>query len=1050
MHKLRIKVLALVLALSGIVTATACRQPLKDDSSEVSTTDNTQVETQSDPPTTITTSVDEHEETDTGEFLVGPYLIGPKSDSMTICWESKSARAANVNFQAKGEEQSEFEINAENGPEFEGVPLNMFYLTLDDLTAETEYEYSVDLGDDNVRSGKFKTLPEDPKSLRVAVISDTHKFETRNYFNDFVLREDPDFILHTGDLVEGTGASKEQFDFWFSPEYEFLRNYPVIYALGNHDFGPYFDAYVTKIQGQTYRSDIETGDGSAVGFRCGPIYLNVMDSNLWALFELNEESSGQPASEETHAKVVNALEWLKEDLEHSEAKTAPFRILGLHHPYTDSYTHKYIPEVVEQGGVNLLLSGHDHNYQRFVSVDPDVGARTVYLTQGDGRIGDNKIDYGEPNERLDENWPEKVAAGKADYLMLEANSEELTVTSYGLTDDEESIVETFTLAAEEHKVTIDEVKVSDEAILAGGSLPIEFTATNAGDGLASVTLDLYDNDELVQINLFGDRGKERVIVLNPGESIELATSLEIADAGDHQLKIHEVEQMVEVQDREPTAVFDDLRIFQGTKEKQDIFADHIVAEVKIKNIGSVSGEFEPSLFIDSEAVDSQTLSLDPKEEKILHFEYEFEDQGDYRIQIGVPGVESSDLFGDEVLNLVSDERDQYIMGTITGMPIVKDQSGNGNDGIVHGQPLLVKHGDGQYGLALDGEYDYVEIPDNENYHVDDGLTGMVWADINRVANMSEGENDHNPLMIKGVTTGWGTNYLYRMCLRTTGKLTYGLSFDYHNGEFFWNDFDDEPHGARLNEWTQYTGTFDRASGGDSYQNGLLSGHIDSPDIDSEIINWPGTPMYSGFSYHRHLLPKRDRGKLHTMLDASIGQLRFYDVRLTAEENKEIHDNPDEAGPQSEHLKVWLDYNPDHFDLEGKHITEWVDAFQLSKLKVDAMVTDGAKANVMIEWSDDGETVSETTDPMELKDGVQEIEVEAKGAKARLVTTFESVLDEQTCSKPSIRSYELLNEKDESLSAWKTLAHWRQGSFEGAAGYENLDAFIDHELDFATE
>ena len=58
---------------------------------------------------------------------------------------------------------------------------------------------------------------------------------------------DPDFILHTGDMVEGTGSQKDQFPAIGSRmSARSCNNVPVIYNSGNHDYGVYFDEYVTK------------------------------------------------------------------------------------------------------------------------------------------------------------------------------------------------------------------------------------------------------------------------------------------------------------------------------------------------------------------------------------------------------------------------------------------------------------------------------------------------------------------------------------------------------------------------------------------------------------------------------------------------------------------------------------------------------------------------------------------------------------------------------------------------------------------------------------
>lgn len=289
-----------------------------------------------------------------------------------------------------------------------------------------------------------------------------------------------------------------------------------------------------------------------------------------------------------------------------------------------------------------------------------------------------------------------------------------------------------------------------------------------------------------------------------------------------------------------------------------------------------------------------------------------------------------------------------------GTPIVKDKSGKGNDGIIRGNPTLVKY-NGGWGLSLDGVDDYVEIPDNKNYVVDNGVTGMVWANIDRLATGDEW--DHNPLLMKGASISYGTNYLFRMAVRKTGMVTYGIGFNNDNGEYFWNDDENMGGGVTLGKWVQYTGGFDRATGGDSYEDTKASGHTDAPDFDSEIRNWEGKSMYSGFAFHRHLLTDRGRGKTHTMLTGDIGQLRFYTTKLTAEENKQIYANPTAKGPESDKLVVWLDYAPENIVTKGTHTTEWrAMTGSAAQFTYNAEITGAASATATVETSDDGKTV----------------------------------------------------------------------------------------------
>ena len=379
-----------------------------------------------------------------------------------------------------------------------------------------------------------------------------------------------------------------------------------------------------------------------------------------------------------------------------------------------------------------------------------------------------------------------------------------------------------------------------------------------------------------------------------------------------------------------------------------------------------------------------------------------------------------------------------------GVPIVKDQSGKGNDGLIRGNPTLVQY-DGGYGLSLDGVDDYVEIPDRQNYTVDDGVTGMVWANIDRLA--QEGEWDHNPLLVKGASISYGTNYLYRMAVRQTGMVTYGIGFNNDNGEYFWNDDDSiEGAGVQLGEWVQYTGGFDRATGGTSWENTKQSGEIDPPDFDSEIKNWPGSSMYAGFSFHRHLLTDRNRGKTHTMLTGDIGQIRFYTAKLTEDENAAIYAAPSEKGPKADDLVVWLDFAPEHIVTDGKHTTEWrASDGAIRSMDYDVELNGAASAKVTVETSDDGKTVK-SSQQAELKNGKGTIDLGGLGEAnyVRIVTDLHSSVTEQATDMPVIRSYTV---NADSKNTWATLAAWNEGTFEGAAGYEPTDFLKDYAADF---
>ena len=439
--------------------------------------------------------------------------------------------------------------------------------------------------------------------------------------------------------------------------------------------------------------------------------------------------------------------------------------------------------------------------------------------------------------------------------------------------------------------------------------------------------------------------------------------------------------------------------------------------------------------MDGSSLAEQQVTLAAGETKTVEFVYQFDTYGDHEVAIGN-----------------SDPKQVTIAGTIQGTPIVKDKSGKGNDGIIRGKPTLITYGkNDEYGLKLDGVYDYVEIPDRQNYVVDDGVTGMVWANIGRLAKGDSTDWDHNPLMMKGSTINYGTNYLFRMAVRSTGKLTYGVGFDNDNGEYFWNDSDGKnqngaEYGAQLNEWVQYTGSFDRATGGTSYQNTEVCGTIAAPAFDSPIKNWARCSMYVGGTYTRHLLPDRNRGKYHCMLQGEVGQVRFYTTKLSDADNKAVYANPTAVGPKADKLAVWLDFDPKNIVTTGTHQTEWVSVGALQELQYDALVEGKAGLSVQVELSQDGKNVS-SSKQYTLANGSNTLELRDLGeAKfVRLTTTFDSSVGTDRTDLPKMMDYTLKGA--EQSAKWSTIADWNRGTFSGAAGHENMDFYNGYENDF---
>ncbi len=268
------------------------------------------------------------------------------------------------------------------------------------LEPKTRYYYAVYDGDhrltENDDSYYFVThpLPGTEQPMRFWVVGDsgTGKELQANVhtamLNLTAAEHHPiDFFLHVGDMAYSRGKDREFQKHFFEMYQPTLRHIVCWPAMGNHEgytskgtngVGPYYDAYVVPTKAEA--GGVPSGMEAYYSFDYGNAHFICLDSH-----DLDRSPSGAMAR------------WLKADL---EKVRADWLIAFWHHPpYTkgshDSDTErqlvemrKYIMPMLESAGVDLVLTGHSHIYERSMLMDgayatPTV-AENVILNDGDG------------------------------------------------------------------------------------------------------------------------------------------------------------------------------------------------------------------------------------------------------------------------------------------------------------------------------------------------------------------------------------------------------------------------------------------------------------------------------------------------------------------------------------------------------------------------------------------------------------------------------------------------------------------------------------------
>ena len=236
----------------------------------------------------------------------------------------------------------------------------------------------------------FKNLPGAFKGMRMVHISDIHSgsFQDIRAVNkgiDLILKQQPDLIVFTGDLVNDRATEMEPYQNSFG---RLTAPLGVFSTLGNHDYGDY-------VQWPTAQAKIDNLEAlkkvhANMGWRLLMNEHVVLEKNGEKIALLGIENWGAKARFPKYGKM---------DLAYPGTENIPFKILLSHDP-----SHWDAQILPEYPGIDLMLSGHTHGMQ-FGLENPyfkwspvqwmykqwaglyEQGSQKLYVNRGYGFIG---------------------------------------------------------------------------------------------------------------------------------------------------------------------------------------------------------------------------------------------------------------------------------------------------------------------------------------------------------------------------------------------------------------------------------------------------------------------------------------------------------------------------------------------------------------------------------------------------------------------------------------------------------------------------------------
>lgn len=329
---------------------------------------------------------------DSVKLVRGPYLQLGTPNGITILWRTDSVTNSRVRYGTNPNDLFLLVDDSELTTEHE--------IRLFDLESSKKYFYSVGSNSDTLAMGLnyfFLTAPEYGSKIksRIWVLGDAgtaneNQQTVRDAYYEFTDTIHTNLWVMLGDNAYNSGTDDEYQAAVFDMYPDMLRKSVLWPAFGNHDgrsasslsqTGVFYNIFTLPANGEA--GGIASDTEAYYSFDYANIHFICLNSH-----DISRSVTGP------------MLNWLKRDL---DSNNRDWTIAFWHHPPYSKGSHDSDIEnnliemrsnalpILENGGVDLILTGHSHSYERSFLLDGHYGNSSTLTSEmiidgGDGQI----------------------------------------------------------------------------------------------------------------------------------------------------------------------------------------------------------------------------------------------------------------------------------------------------------------------------------------------------------------------------------------------------------------------------------------------------------------------------------------------------------------------------------------------------------------------------------------------------------------------------------------------------------------------------------------